>query len=216
MRYILNDSGFIQAVSFNNPMICNNKTCTEYTGEIPTGYETLAIWSETANINAYKIVNGNLTYDSEEDARLQSLWDSQKTSGVNDVEVLNAKSDSTTDTYSCNYLNNAISDVTSSNLKGNAQIGKFGIEWGQVNITSAETGTSAQGTTLYVGSKDITFKYEYKNTPQVITSWKAGYYNQVSTYSGSTTTTSASVSGYLTSAGSTRTIGYIVIGEIAE
>ena len=82
MRYILNDSGYIQAVSFNNLLECQNKTCTEYTGEIPTGYETLAEWSENANINAYKIVEGNLTYDSEEDARLQSLWANQEASGV--------------------------------------------------------------------------------------------------------------------------------------
>ena len=82
MRYILNDNGYIQAVSFNNLLECQNKTCTEYTGTVPTGYENLAIWSETANINAYKIVNGNLVFDSEEDARLQSLWGSQEASGV--------------------------------------------------------------------------------------------------------------------------------------
>lgn len=105
MRYILNDSGFIETISFTHEVECNNKTCTEYTGTVPTGYETLAIWSETANINAYKIVNGNLTYDSEEDARLQSLWASQQTSNMNDAEVLNTKNNSTTDTYSCNYIN---------------------------------------------------------------------------------------------------------------
>ena len=87
MRYILNDSGYIQAVSFNNLLECQNKTCTEYTGTIPTGYENLAIWSETANINAYKIVNGNLTYDSEEDARLQSLWASQEASSSGSSEM---------------------------------------------------------------------------------------------------------------------------------
>lgn len=77
MRYILNDTGYIEAVSFGCSIECKDKTCTEYTGTIPEGYETLAIWSETANINAYKIVDGNLTYDSEEDARLQAIWESQ-------------------------------------------------------------------------------------------------------------------------------------------
>jgi hypothetical protein len=77
MRYILNDSGYIEAISFGCSIECKDKTCTEYTGSIPEGYETLAIWSETANINAYKIVEGNLTYDSTEDARLQALWESQ-------------------------------------------------------------------------------------------------------------------------------------------
>lgn len=77
MRYILNDSGFIETISFTYEIECNNKTCIEYTGSVPTGYESLAIWSETANINAYKIVDGNLTYDSDEDARLQELWETQ-------------------------------------------------------------------------------------------------------------------------------------------
>ena len=90
MRYILNDSGYIQAVSFNNLLECQNKTCTEYTGTVPTGYESLAIWSENANINAYKIVNGNLVFDSGEDARLQSLWASQEVnSGTSLNEVIN-------------------------------------------------------------------------------------------------------------------------------
>ena len=82
MRYILNDSGYIQAVSFNNLLECQNKTCTEYTGTIPTGYENLAEWSENANINAYKIVEGNLVFDSDEDTRLQNLWTSQKANGT--------------------------------------------------------------------------------------------------------------------------------------
>ena len=84
MRYILNDTSYIETVSFGCSIECKDKTCTEYTGTIPEGYETLAIWSETANINAYKIVDGNLTYDNEEDARLQALWESQlSNSGTN-------------------------------------------------------------------------------------------------------------------------------------
>lgn len=86
MRYILNDSGYIEAISFGCSIECKDKTCTEYTGSIPEGYETLAIWSETANINAYKIVDGNLTYDSTEDTRLKTLWANQlsmNTGGTN-------------------------------------------------------------------------------------------------------------------------------------
>lgn len=78
MRYILNSSGFIEAISFSNELECNNKTCVEYKGSIPSGYGSLAEWSETANINAYKIVDGNLTFDSTENTRLQNLWKSQQ------------------------------------------------------------------------------------------------------------------------------------------
>lgn len=85
MRYILNDSGYIETISFTHEIECNNKTCTEYTGTTPSGYESLAEWSENANINAYKIVEGNLTYDSEEDARLQNLWASQE---ISETEII--------------------------------------------------------------------------------------------------------------------------------
>jgi hypothetical protein len=77
MRYILKDTGYIEAISFTHGIECNNKGCIEYTGSVPDGYDNLAEWSDNANINAYKIVDGNLTYDSEEDARLQELWANQ-------------------------------------------------------------------------------------------------------------------------------------------
>lgn len=89
MRYILNDSGYIEAISFGCSIECKDKTCTEYTGTIPEGYETLAIWSETANINAYKIVDGNLTYDSNEDARLQTLWANQSNASSGETNTNN-------------------------------------------------------------------------------------------------------------------------------
>lgn len=110
MRYITNENGYIQAVSFNNLLECQNKSCTEYIGTVPTGYETLAEWNENANINAYKIVDGNLVFDSEEDARLQSLWASQQANNTKKVNVLNVESVSTTDTYSCNYINNELNN----------------------------------------------------------------------------------------------------------
>ena len=91
MRYILNDEGYIETISFNYQIECNNKTCTEYTGSVPTGYESLAEWNELANINAYKVVNGELTYDSDKDTELQSLWATQKAENnisINDSSLL--------------------------------------------------------------------------------------------------------------------------------
>lgn len=82
MRYILNDSGYIEEISFTHGIVCNNKTCIEYTGSVPEGYESLAEWSDNANINAYKIVDENLVYDSTEDTRLQNLWASQQKTNV--------------------------------------------------------------------------------------------------------------------------------------
>ena len=74
MRYILDDLGYIEVVS-SYLMACNNKSCTEYTGTIPEGYETLEEWAINSNIRAYKIVDGNLTYDADRDSELQEEWE---------------------------------------------------------------------------------------------------------------------------------------------
>ena len=76
MRYILDDSGYIHSVSCT-PFNCNDKSCTEYTGAIPSGYETLAEWAQNANIRAYKLVGGNLTFDAAKDAELTAKWNAQ-------------------------------------------------------------------------------------------------------------------------------------------
>lgn len=74
MRYILDDSGYIDSVSCT-PFNCKDKSCQEYTGTIPSGYETLAEWAQNANIRAYKLVAGNLTYDEAKAAELEAEWE---------------------------------------------------------------------------------------------------------------------------------------------
>lgn len=78
MRYILDDLGYIETISFLHEIECNNKTCTEYTGSIPEGYSSLLEWSENAVIQAYKIVNGNLTYDANKQTELETEWARQQ------------------------------------------------------------------------------------------------------------------------------------------
>jgi hypothetical protein len=73
MRYILDDRGYVKYCS-NTYITCENKTCTSYEGVLPEGYKTLEEWVQNANIRAYKIVSGNLVYDSAEDARLQQEY----------------------------------------------------------------------------------------------------------------------------------------------
>jgi hypothetical protein len=73
MRYILDDNGYIYSVSCN-PIECNNKGCTGYTGAVPEGYDTIELWATTANIRAYKIVDGNLVYDEAKAAELEAEW----------------------------------------------------------------------------------------------------------------------------------------------
>lgn len=76
MWYILDDNGYIDSVSFM-PFYCKDKDGVEYKGTIPTGYETLEDWAVNANIRAYKIVSGNLTYDAARDEELQEKWQRQ-------------------------------------------------------------------------------------------------------------------------------------------
>lgn len=62
MRYKLNESGYVVAVSFG----CYLDGCTEYTGTIPIGYNSLDDWATYSCVNAYYIDdNGNLTLDQE-------------------------------------------------------------------------------------------------------------------------------------------------------
>jgi hypothetical protein len=74
MRYILDDNGYVKYCS-NTQMTCENKSCTEYKGKVPSGYTTIEEWATKANIRAYKIVSGNLTYDSTKDTNLKKEYE---------------------------------------------------------------------------------------------------------------------------------------------
>ena len=76
MRYILDSNGYVESVSCT-PFFCNNKGCTEYTGNVPEGYSSLEEWATTANVRAYKVVSGQLVYDSAKDTELQNLYKNQ-------------------------------------------------------------------------------------------------------------------------------------------
>ena len=67
MRYDLDEEGYILNVFFG----CMSGTCAGYEGTIPEGYETLVEWADNANIRAYKVIDGNLAYDSVRDAQLK-------------------------------------------------------------------------------------------------------------------------------------------------
>jgi microcystin-dependent protein len=70
MRYEIDENNYITDVYFN----CFGTACTEYTGNIPDGYTSLEDWASNANIQAYKIVDSNLVYDSVRDQKLQEKW----------------------------------------------------------------------------------------------------------------------------------------------
>lgn len=67
MRYIANDRGYLQEVSFGAMIYCNDRGCTGYTGGVPEGYDSLADWftQEADKLHRWHIVEGELTLDED-------------------------------------------------------------------------------------------------------------------------------------------------------
>ena len=76
MRYILDNDGYVELCSETH-IECNGRGCTEYTGKVPTGYESLEDWAINANIRAYKIVEGNLVYDANRCSVLEAQFEKE-------------------------------------------------------------------------------------------------------------------------------------------
>jgi hypothetical protein len=90
MRYEIDENNYISAVYFN----CYGSACAEYTGSIPDGYTSLEDWASNANIQAYKIVDNNLVYDSVRDEQLQAQWEEElQNSTIKVIDNLNSTSE---------------------------------------------------------------------------------------------------------------------------
>jgi hypothetical protein len=76
MRYILDNEGYVKVCS-KTEIVCESKTCTAYEGDVPEGYETIEEWVQNANINAYKVVDGQLVYDAAREAELEAKYKKQ-------------------------------------------------------------------------------------------------------------------------------------------
>lgn len=68
MRYIANASGQVLDVSFGAMINCGGRRCTEYTGAVPDGYDSLIDWftQECDKLHRWIVVGGNLV--KKEDA----------------------------------------------------------------------------------------------------------------------------------------------------
>lgn len=107
------------------------------------------------------------------------------------------------------FITNTLSGVSSG--AGCAIIGDILIEWGQVNVT---TGTSATSS-LYAGYADVTFTNEFKYNPQISLVWHGNYANQHSLNTYNRSTTGFRAYGRTSTERTTRTIGWLAIGQIA-
>lgn len=76
MRYDLDDEGYIFQVYFG----CSSGSCIGYSGSVPDGYDNLEEWYESnySTINAWKIVEGNLFYDSVRASRLEKQYNQEE------------------------------------------------------------------------------------------------------------------------------------------
>lgn len=79
MRYILNNEGYIYDVSFGAEIECDLGTCTLYNGEVPNDYKTIDEWfdKEIDRLNAWKIVDGNLVFDSAKEDELIKQYEKE-------------------------------------------------------------------------------------------------------------------------------------------
>lgn len=66
MRYIVNSDDYVVAISFGSDIVYADCECTEYKGNIPSGYSSLEEWylEEELTLWRWKIIEGNLTLDS--------------------------------------------------------------------------------------------------------------------------------------------------------
>jgi hypothetical protein len=84
------------------------KSCNEYKGTIPSGYDTLEEWATTANIRAYKIISGNLVYDEARNTELENEWEKCKNGYVvlyeNESGTIESIDDLTEDVEKYSYI----------------------------------------------------------------------------------------------------------------
>lgn len=65
MRYIVNSDNYVVAISFGSDIVYADCECTEYKGNIPSGYSSLEKWylEEELTLWRWKIIDGNLMLD---------------------------------------------------------------------------------------------------------------------------------------------------------
>lgn len=76
MRYIVNADNCVLAVSFGALLNYADCDCTEYTGIVPSGWNSLEEWNEDEGnkLWRWKIINGNLVYNASAIAPEEGEW----------------------------------------------------------------------------------------------------------------------------------------------
>lgn len=66
MKYIISSSCVVETISFGAEVTCGSESCVEYTGAVPTGYDSLEDWfiKNAEKISQWSIIDGKLVKNS--------------------------------------------------------------------------------------------------------------------------------------------------------
>ena len=141
MRYILDSNGYIEEIIFGGTIVCNNNSCTEYIGDIPSGYNSLEEWANNANIRAYYISNNELVYDRTKDEELQVQWATEELKNTPEVKGNKVTSIDSTNTDEQYPSAKAVYDVIPEIKVGTTTTGKEGTNASVTATTNGKTTT---------------------------------------------------------------------------
>lgn len=76
MRYIVDSNNYVTAISFGTEMEYADCVCTEYTGMVPSGWDTLEAWyfDEGDKLWRWQIIDGELVMDASATAPSEGSW----------------------------------------------------------------------------------------------------------------------------------------------
>lgn len=76
MRYIVDSNNYVTAISFGTEIEYADCVCTEYTGMVPSGWDTLEAWyfDEGDKLWRWQIIDGELTMDTSATAPEEGSW----------------------------------------------------------------------------------------------------------------------------------------------
>lgn len=141
MRYILDDNGYIEEVIFGGMLECNNKSCTEYIGDIPSGFNSLEEWADNANIRAYYISDNNLVYNYVKGEELRVQWAAEELKNTSEILGNKVTSIDSTNTDEQYPSAKAVYDVIPEIKVGTTTTGKEGTNASVSAITNGKTTT---------------------------------------------------------------------------
>lgn len=76
MRYVVDENNRVKAISFGTTMEYNDCVCVEYTGMVPSGWNSLEAWyfDEGNKLWRWQIIDGELTLDESAVAPEEGSW----------------------------------------------------------------------------------------------------------------------------------------------